>query len=595
MVALARVRVGFGSGLLVAMGLVGCGDEKSSVTFDANSGAGGAQADERPCADGCAPSDSCHEDECLPIRCVPGQSFCAEGEVRRCNEDGTSSEVSQTCGDDRFCVEQAGQAECRAQACTPGESFCQNQLRSACRADGSGPEPRAEDCAASSQVCLNGECVVALCEPLTRTCQGNEVYLCDATGGALKSLGACDKGETCDAELADCRPAVCEPGARSCDGSQVMLCNGSGTGWGAPQETCSQDERCVDGACHAEVCAPKTAYCQDGDVYTCDEHGIAAILSEDCSETEHCHENVFTPGEFYCVDNRCQPGERSCGLVNDVQQCNDDATTYSKVKTCGAEEACKDGACIPSICVGELDCIDGNVVRCSSRLSYWANKTCEGATHCERTGDGKADCVPNLCVPGTQVCLGNQRGECAPDGSGLANVTKDCAGSGEVCVSNSACASIAIDTLGGPDKILEGKDGTFVGNLVSVSSNRNLREIEVNLDLSGTRSLRWVVLESVDSGYSALFDRVTPNVDGSGYRRSGEIEQELLSGKSYLIGVVVIGGAFKVDIDPSPWQRNISFGQVLLGEAGSYSDLLTTHHAPDAEGIFPLRLTTQLN
>jgi hypothetical protein len=46
----------------------------------------------------------------------------------------------------------------------------------------------------------------------------------------------------------------------------------------------------------------------------------------------------------------------------------------------------------------------------------------------------------------------------------------------------------------------------------------------------------------------------------------------LRKNRHYLIGVVVTGGAFQVDVDPSPWQQT-----------------------PDAKGIFPLRLATTLN
>lgn len=108
-------------------------------------------------------------------------------------------------------------------------------------------------------------------EPATGTSEA-----CACEPGAALGCAAPDLAEVCAEDCMDvsitpcpegqlcldgaCAPAVCEPGAVSCtpDGRGVHTCAGDGRGHGPPVE-CGADEACEDGAC-ASLCTLATAH-----------------------------------------------------------------------------------------------------------------------------------------------------------------------------------------------------------------------------------------------------------------------------------------------------------------------------------------------
>jgi hypothetical protein len=546
----------------------------------------------------CSPSQLCKEGACASIVCVPNATFCGDGQVRSCSEDGTSSTLTQACNDTQFCVEHAGGAECSETFCPPGGALCVNDVATVCKPDGSGPKPGGDDCAQKGSVCQDGKCTSKTCEPGQKLCEHDDVYIC--VGGGAKSVlfTDCTTEEACDPVLTACRPRLCEPGKLSCDGTRVVTCNALGTGWNQSGTDCSKSsQQCTAGSCQTQVCVPSSSFCKAGDVYACDAAGLVATLSSVCTNlSQHCVAyNNGGNAYAYCSSNFCSPGAAACN-GNVLTKCNADGSGYEVGGTdCGAGMICNSGLCKPKVCEPySYSCKDGDIISCYyDGLSYYVQQDCGGDARCLKPDGSNPACVPYDCSPGLKACLGNQVGTCAADGTSLATVGKDCSATDQVCTNSATCGAEAVDVLGVSEDLQSLGDGQFFGDVIDVTSNRQLTQLEASIVLASSRTLRWAIFELVNGSYEARYDKVLSNQTGSGTLSSGPISYTLKAGRRYLLGVAVDGGGFVPYLDAKPWQPEISFGRAVGGLVASYSTAIYAGYL-DANRLFDMRTTTSL-
>ena len=142
--------------------------------------------------------------------------------------------------------------------CTPGESYCEDEdTQRVCLEDGDGWLER--DCE-EGETCLDGDCVVLLCEPGERRCteDGLAWEACEADGTAWGEATDCEEGSHCVQGI--CLEQQCEPGDVVCDETSILTCDEDGLGW--TREDCPDDELCFAGQCVECVNADQ---CDDGE------------------------------------------------------------------------------------------------------------------------------------------------------------------------------------------------------------------------------------------------------------------------------------------------------------------------------------------
>jgi hypothetical protein len=543
----------------------------------------------------CSPSQTCADGACAETACVPNTKFCKGGEVWKCDSTGGGSTLSQTCAKSQFCREADDTAKCSDQACTAGELTCDGDIATTCLKDGSGPAPGGTDCAALMQACFEGQCQDTACTPGTKICKDQDVYLCAKNGTDMSLLADCQAGTVCDPEKLACVAKVCEIDEEGCDGTRPQKCNAYGTGWDPGATDCmTSNQVCVAGACKKATCSPNAKFCKDGNVMACDQAGVTSSLYSTCyAGSQHC----VTSGDAYayCTYNDCVANQLLC-QGNVAKVCNADNTWPQTGTTCGDTEYCEEGtgcktrACEP----GTIFCKDGDVHGCDwigSRSDLY--QQCPTDTTCNVT-NGNYSCVPLPCSPGDTACLGNKIGTCSTDGQTLSKVTEDCTTAGSICGMDNKCAKSVVDILGideGQGDISE-SSGYFIGDVVQVTSARKLTEMQLNLSLPPTRSLRWVVFEQTsDSNFTAKQDWVVANQSGAGFFSSGAISYALKAGKTYLFGAVITGGnTFTAYLDTGPFGVNASFGTVLGRVENPYSATMGAYL--DAGYLYQMKLTT---
>jgi hypothetical protein len=547
---------------------------------------------ERTIEQTCLPSQTCADGACAETACVPNTKFCQGNDVWRCDSTGTGSSLSKSCGDHQFCREADDSARCSDQACTPGEAMCDGNVATTCLQDGSGPREGGVDCATKKQACFDGACKDTACVAGSKLCMNEDLYLCAQDGSATSLLADCPAGTVCDGEKLACVTKICDVGSTGCDDTRAVKCNAFGSGWDPAGIDCAASNQvCVAGACEKKTCTPYNTFCKGDDVYQCDQFGVSSTLYSTCYGELYC----TSPGSYAQCAQGCTPNEITC-RGNSSLVCNADGTWPDASTECDNDEYCEYGTgCKKRVCEpGTIFCKDGDVYDC-----YWdgssANlyQNCPADTTCDVT-NGNFLCIPLPCSPGDTACLGNKVGTCATDGQSLSAVTQDCTATGSICGTDNKCAKTVVDVLGvdeGQGDLSE-SSGTFIGDVIQVSSARKLTEMQLNLSLPPTRSLRWVVFEETsDNLFSAKQDWVVAAQSGSAFFSSGPISYALKAGKTYLFGAVITGGnTFTSYLDTGPFPLNASFGTVLGRVENPYSSSMTAY--VDSGYLYQMKLTT---
>jgi hypothetical protein len=531
---------------------------------------GGAPAVD-PCSS-CSLTQTCIAGECQDILCTPGSTSCVEGNVWKCNATGTAQALSSDCKDDEFCAEQGGGAICSPTQCVPGAVMCDGQVATRCRSDGSAPQAGGKDCAASSEVCYDGQCLTQGCTPGQKLCQHDDVYLCTASGTSTVVFENCADDEACDPDLGQCRKRLCTPGLLGCDSNRVARCNALGVGWEQTGTDCATANAiCVEGSCKPLVCTPSTSFCEDSGVYGCDALGIKKTLQQQCGDAYYC---TMGYSYAYCAYDVCTANAKACN-GNSVTSCAADGSGLLPGGTpCANGEGCSGGACKKMVCdPGKPFCQGNTPAYCDNNgVDSTTYGSCPDDTSCKLISAYEVTCAPHNCQQGEQTCLANQVGKC-DDGFVLTSVSSDCAATQQVCSADLQCADTAVDALGGATDLKSFATGEVAGDAIKVLSNRTLTQIEANLVLASSRTLTWVVLEQINNSYfSEIFAKDVAGQSGSGYFSSGKLSLQLKAGKTYGIGVRTATGSIAAYRTAAALPAFASLGKVLGGVAGYYID-----------------------
>jgi len=552
------------------------------VCTGGGAGVGGGGNDPGICTDGV----------CTGASCLPNTRFCQGGSVWKCDGTGSSSKLSQTCTKSQFCREADDSATCSDQACTAGEKLCNGDVATSCEADGSGPKATGVDCAANKQTCYQGACQDTTCTPGMKVCQDGDVYLCAKNGTDTALLADCQTGTVCDGEKLACTAKVCEAGAAGCDGTRAVKCNAWGSGWDPSATDCAANSQvCQAGTCKNTTCTPNSTFCQTGNVYQCDQVGVASSLSQTCTPSySHC--TSYASGNYaYCESNECSPGQAALCYGNEVRVCNPDGSAADSGTDCGVDKYCESGVCKPRLCEpGTNFCKDGDIYNCDwSGTNAYLSLDCPSDTTCDSNAYA---CVPLPCSPGDTVCLGNKVGTCAADGQTLSKVTEDCTATTSICGPDNKCVKSVVETVGLAEDATTLYSNTVMGDVVKVSSPRKITEIQAYLVLPSARELRWVVFEETAGyTYTARQDWIVSNQSGTGFFSSGAISYALKAGKTYLFGVAITGGNTSIAyFDTAPFGLTASFGTVLGNVVSGYSSIINV--SPDYNFVFQMKLTT---
>lgn len=179
------------------------------------------------CQPGCDSSGSDGSDANFDV-CTPDQKECDGNQVMRCEDDGASLELVETC-----------QYGCDQGACLP-KPVC----TPSCEGKTCGPDGCGGTCGSCEGdfLCSNGACVNpdALCEQGEQQCEASDLMTCAEDGMSWKLLQTCPWG---------CDDAACNPEPRC-----QPLCDGKQCGDDGCQGSCGE---CDEGlVCDAGVCAP---------------------------------------------------------------------------------------------------------------------------------------------------------------------------------------------------------------------------------------------------------------------------------------------------------------------------------------------------
>ncbi|MFZ4578456.1 MAG: hypothetical protein ACOYOB_08690 [Myxococcota bacterium] len=332
-------------------------------------------ADQNPCTE----SDACALGTCVPGKVKPcaSEDQCVEGkctiETGKCSylfkdgapcNDGSPCTIGDLCKND-LCLGEAANCDdgnaCTGDSCNP-ESGCVHVVVEGVCSD--------DDACTTKDACANGKCI-GLPMDVTSACEDDNVCTADScapeTGCVHKpTAGSCDDGSICTVGDA-CAEGVCVSGTNACG--------------------CTSDKDCVaqeDGnKCNG------TLYCDKSKLpYQCKIASLTIVTCDDSINGQ-------------CQTNACNPATGLCTLQKqpDGQPCDADSSV------CTAQDACKDGSCVPGAvqaCDDQNPCTD-DICDPSSGCKYTANTApCDGDQNACTAND---TCALGTCVVGKiKVC-----------------------------------------------------------------------------------------------------------------------------------------------------------------------------------------------
>lgn len=421
----------------------------------------------------CPEPQTCVDAVCVPTSCVASSVTCnQDGDLVTCAADGQSSTVTPCTdtaeGDPQVCTETEGSAACTPLSCPPGAAYCKDGLAMQCDllgatateiADCGLPGPGGEQ-----QVCVEGQCITAVCLPDAVTCTDLATKATCSADGQGWEQAACDQGMAC--EGGNCLPIVCVPGQLQCDGTSQRLCNPAGTETTFQHDCATDGLLCIDGQCGAAVCTGGTAECQNGLVATCKDDGTGwwqmPCPSDQVCAAGKCSAKVCTPAESKCEGKvvktcnsagsawtdtedcsitgknclnggcqavMCPAGSKVCeGAV--VMTCADNGTGWFKGDDCGAKlQYCDKGACQPKLCTPDSSsCQAGKLAICNEVGAGWIMQSCPVDTAC-----AEGACKPIICVPEKLKCDAKQVVRCDATGTGY-QIEQDCGAFEAICI-----------------------------------------------------------------------------------------------------------------------------------------------------------------
>lgn len=360
----------------------------------------------------------CRDDACRSLACSPGQLFCKDNTLWRCNDSGSGAAAKQNCVEGEYCDGEL--LTCRPGVCSPNQPACKGETATVCNRDGSGYLGGGTDCSLMpDHRCYLGSC---LCEPNQADCNGIvkdgcEVDVitdpdncsgcsiaCSANHMATRSCdGSCNG--TCQAGYDDCN------GDKQLDGCETRVdsnpddCGGCGI-------SCSDNH--IEAACSGGVCNGK---CQASFKDCNGDKQADGCESDSRTDEDNCGScGAACSGNH--VARLCKSGKCTGACTSGFADCNGNKKADGcEVDTRRDDDNC--GAC-GNVCPEGESCRDGE---CGSRLTF----------------SGIAQDLPVSSLVGWHECFSDFYGESAP----LSQVLADCTGSQLMM----ACRELGSDIL----------------------------------------------------------------------------------------------------------------------------------------------------
>ncbi len=351
-------------------------------------------------------------------------------------------------------------------------------------------------CGGTPDVCENQDtCLAGVCQD--NGLKGSETVCHEAGADAT-----CDPEEVCDGEHTTCpvadtdgtacggTPDVCEnqdtclagvcqdngfksastacgdPASSTCDnpdhcsgidGSCVANHVANGTSCGDAEGACTNQDTCLDGACHDNGFKTAATACGDSSSSACDnpDHcsgtdgscvanhvangtncgdAEGACTNQDkCDGAGNCHDNGFKTAATAC-------GDQSTSQCDGADHCSGtDGSCVANHVASGTNCGDAEGACTnQDKCDGAGNCHDNGFKSASTACGSSSDTECDNPDHCSGT-DGT--CVPNHEPAGT-TCTDTTTTDCKKaecDGNGICNQNYANQPSGTSCSDTNAC------------------------------------------------------------------------------------------------------------------------------------------------------------
>jgi len=428
---------------LTSMELSACGGEQFSTAEPDASGSGGAGTRE------CDSDSDCDGERCQPLTGACEECFlddhCEAGD--RCG----AGRCEPACESDADCAGRSGRTACDT------SGHCLGCL-------GAG------DCG-DSELCRDGQCIGFT--PCQNSASCPAETLCDeALGRCVECVrdAGCTAEQRCVASTCETRcdgDSDCTVPKRVCDGGQGVCVECLDTA------DCPEAAYCAGGRCRIDVCIGGTSRCNSGVVVVCNEAGSSFETEEACESRQTC---VSSDAGGHCEDWVCTPNELECEDDRTATRCSADGLSVVERVDCSETDGfCVSGECRDSLCEPDAVFCQGRAVRrCDATgMSTTVVTECLASEYCDPV---QGECVPQVCVPGTAACDGENRVvTCNPEGSAR-TVTEDCR-TGTCSAGLCAASLFAADF----------EDGDLVGWTVVPDGNYML---EVTTDTAAAGSAR---------------------------------------------------------------------------------------------------------
>jgi|GEM_PF-1335884 len=513
-----------------------CGDGRCEGTERAfcEPGQAGCFACEEDCAgptcgDGdCTGTEnpqSCPQD--CAATCTPDASVCIGTRVSKCAADGHTSvefdcaTVGQACSvgacvapnvcGNGICDGVESAASCAQDCstlCQPASRSCEGDKLVVCAADGQSKNET--DCAASSQICVNGQCRAAnVCG--NGACEAGESATCAQDCAAVCGNGQCENNEqtTCPADCTTCGNDSCEageitscpqdcgicvPSEKQCLAKTLRVCNANG----AARDDI--DCNALGLTCGGGDCV-EAGVCGNG---LCDAGETEATCLEDC--TEVCGNNQCNGLETFltcaidcdpvCGDGTCEGNEDSitcsfdCLATCNDGLCNPPESRSNCPRDCGS---CGDGLCqdgFESASLNPPANLESCVVDCVV-TGCGEDSDCDDELTCTAN-----QCLNGSCIytPNDDLCAGDDKcirlNGCCPDGDGDGYADMACGGSD--C--NDADPDVhpgALEVCGGGDKNCNGQHKPALLPAKKLTNSASFKQELMAVDIGGSFILTW--------------------------------------------------------------------------------------------------------
>lgn len=259
----------------------------------------------------CTSKQTCKAGACEDHECVPSELFCSSTELRKCADDGLSSESVDNCVTGTYC--DASNGKCQTGVCAANQPACDGNRATTCNGNGSGYVAGGTTCQ-SNQTCQTGVCETQVCIPSEVYCENQSVKTCSANGLASNLTATCSN-QTCveSGATAKCQ-GECAPQQRRCSGGRPQVCGAQGD-YANDGSACS-----ANGTCNptSVTCQCKAGYAGNG--VTCTQCAAGTYAAAGAATCSPCAAGTYAAaGASACTP--CAAGTYSAASAGSCTTC----------------------------------------------------------------------------------------------------------------------------------------------------------------------------------------------------------------------------------------------------------------------------------